>query len=662
MGELTSKPGDVEEVQRILAGIRVAMKMAHACHPDERHVFVGDRRLPAAAAIEKNYDVWFPAIAPKVFSHPFEWFHRLFLDWYWPLLKLRASGATVPADIPLAALLCLGRGLGKSAILEGVSLAEGAHFGEAFGLYISSTKDKCGEHLQNVRALIESSEIARYYPGLSSPRIGKFGNQRGWKADAIYTQGGFTLIAASLEQGVRGLRDLERRPSFILLDDIDERDDSLQVKQEKFETLSKDIVPMLAPYGLVLYAQNLIYSGSVMDDTINRKIDWFHLRHQVGPINTFQDDLEIEKIDGRPVITEGTPNWSRIDRPVAQDMLNKSGEESFWVECQNRTQPSPEKRVWKNFSESVHVITWAQFSSVFRSNRIPAHWYLYAGYDAGTTGPERHPAAFSVAAVAAENSPMPSDVFVFYEYVAEAVEVEDDMAKALIEDLAKLCDNPAIRQAAELVARAQQEKMTEADAWKFRRQAGRMIPFKIFNGSHEAASERRTFQKWGLSIQPGLAGKTEGLPQLRFYLNPERKPHPFKANVTGRPNIYLVVANDQVEAARDRFGLQRHRWEAANLKNDPNITSRDVPVKFGDDITDCVKHYLQTFALVARPKTLEERIEDEMPERFKQVNLQQTEYNSGQELGYWIQRAAAKRAAQAKSRVKRFDDRLKPIK
>jgi hypothetical protein len=454
MGELTNKPVDEEEVQRILAGIRVAMKMAQTCHPDERHVFVGDRRLPAAAAIEKNYDIWFPSIAPKVFSHPFEWFHRLFLDWYWPLLKLRVSGATVPADIPLAALLCLGRGLGKSAILEGVSLAEGAHFGEAFGLYVSSTKDKCGEHLQNVRALIESSEIARYYPGLASPRIGKFGNQRGWKADAIYTQGGFTLIAASLEQGVRGLRDLERRPSFILLDDIDERDDSLQVKQEKFETLSKDIVPMLAPYGLVLYAQNLIYSGSVMDDTINRKIDWFHLRHQVGPINTFQDDLEIEKRDGRPVITAGTPNWSRIDRPVAQDILNKSGEESFWVECQNRTAPSPKKRVWKGFEERIHVITWAEFASVFGAPRIPGHWYLYAGYDAGATGPERHPAAFSVAAVAAENSPMPGDVFVFYEYVAEAIETEDDMAKALITDLAALCDSYAIRQAADLVARA----------------------------------------------------------------------------------------------------------------------------------------------------------------------------------------------------------------
>src|SRR5262245_50461628 len=275
------------------------------------------------AAIERDYDKWLPAVAPKVFSHAFEWFHALFFDWYWPLLKMRVSKAPIPEDMPLASVLCLGRGLGKSAMLEGVALAEGAHFGRSFGLYVSSTKKKCEEHLQNVRGLIESSEVARYYPGLAEPMVGKFGNQRGWKADALYTKSGFTLIAASLEQGVRGLRDLELRPTFIELDDLDERDDSRDVKNEKFQTITKDVIPMLAPFGLVLFAQNLIYDGSIMDETLKRKLDWFHLRHEVGVINTFQDDLEIEKIDGRPVIIAGTPNWSRIDRPVAQDMLNK---------------------------------------------------------------------------------------------------------------------------------------------------------------------------------------------------------------------------------------------------------------------------------------------------------------------------------------------------
>jgi hypothetical protein len=37
--------------------------------------------------------------------------------------------------------------------------------------------------------------------------------------------------------------------------------------------------------------------------------------------------------------------------------------------------------------------------------------------------------------------------------------------------------------------------------------------------------------------------------------------------------------------------------------------------------------------MMARPKTFEERIEDEMPERFQQVNLQQAPYDPAQEWG-----------------------------
>src|SRR5262249_54497299 len=207
--------------------------------------------------------------------------------------------------------------------------------GRAFGVYISSTQDKAREHLQSIRDLIESSEVAAYYPGLSNPRLGKFGNQRGWRAEAVYMESGFGVVAGSLEQGIRGLRDSEIRPTFILLDDIDERDDSLKTKQEKLDTLRFDALPMLAPFGISIFAQNLIYSGSIMDDTLARKADWFHLRHQVGPVNTFQDDLDIQKVDGRPMIVAGTPNWSRISRGIAQALLNLIAEEEIYPECQN---------------------------------------------------------------------------------------------------------------------------------------------------------------------------------------------------------------------------------------------------------------------------------------------------------------------------------------
>src|SRR5262245_17124795 len=200
--------------------------------------------------IEDDWLDWLPAVAPRTYSAAFEWFHADFWNWYWPLLKLRREGLAVPDEMPLDCFLPWGRHLAKSSSMEGVALAEGAMIGQAFGVYISSTKDKAEEHLQAIRELFEGSDVAKYYPDLANPRLGKYGNQRGWRADAIYTDGGFAIVSCSLEQGIRGLKDGNRRPTFVILDDIDERDDSAEIREKKFAAITQDALPMLAPYGL----------------------------------------------------------------------------------------------------------------------------------------------------------------------------------------------------------------------------------------------------------------------------------------------------------------------------------------------------------------------------------------------------------------------------
>jgi hypothetical protein len=235
---------------------------------------------------------------------------------------------------------------------------------------------------------------------------------------------------------------------------------------------------------------------------------------------------------------------------------------------------------------------------------------LYAGYDRGNTGWDRHPGVFSVAAVAPERTPLAGDAFVFYEYVAEATEDVGDMARHLLEDLALLCDHAEIQAAAALVRQSYEPGIPETVAWELRGRAGALVPFELFNGSHEGLAERRTLQNnWGLPVTAGKAGKSEGLEQLHHYLKPEALPHPFDLTLEGRPNLYLVVAAEQRTAAWDRFGLMRHRWEALNLKWDRNITTRDVPTKLGDDATDACKQYLQTFALTGQGLTEAEQIE-----------------------------------------------------
>jgi len=627
---------------------------------------------PSAGQIETDWRVWLPAVAPRTYNAGFEWFHADFWNWYWPILQLRRRGQPVPDETPLNCFLPWGRGLAKSSTMEGMALAEGAMIGEAFGVYLSSTQDKAREHLQAIRDLIESSEIAKYYPALSNPRLGKFGNQRGWKSDAIYTDGGFGLVSCSLEQGIRGLKDGNRRPSFIILDDIDERDDSLDVKAEKFEAITQDALPMLAPFGIAVYGQNLIYNGSIADDTLKGKADWFKHRHLVGvkdgaswkPVNTYQDDLEIEKRDGRAVIISGTPNWSRLDARASQRLLDQIGEKSFWRECQNRTAPDADELVWKTFSPQHSIITWDEYAAVFGSRRIRSDFNLYAGYDRGDTGPAKHPAVFTVAAVAPERTALAGDVFIFYEYVAEATEDVGDMAKALIEDLAALCAHSQVQDAARILADSYAPRLPEEAAWELRKKAGRSIPFKVFNGSHEALGERKTLKtKWGLSVNAGKSGKTEGLEQLHHYCKVEDAPHPFFPSLHGRPNLYFVVASEQYETATDRFGLQRLRWEAENLKWDKKIVARDVPTKLGDDATDTVKHYMQTFALSGMPLTYPEKIQAAIPDKYKIDNLIE-EYPQGftaeVELAYTYQHDRAK--AKVKPKVKVWDEQGRLIR
>lgn len=581
-------------------------------------------KSPGAHLIETGYMKWLRTVAPKTYKAAFEDFHREYWVWWWKLLKLRADyDAAVAADNPKAGdiyenvqldcVMAMGRGLAKSAMMEGGVLSAGAILGDIFAVYISSTQEKATEHLQSIRATIEGSELIKYYPGLANPRIGVFGNQRGWKAEAVYTDSGFAVVAASLEKGIRGLRDAEKRPTILIFDDIDERDDSLAVKHEKFETLRLDAMPMLAPFGTVLFGQNLIYAGSLMDDTFHDRLDWFYNAKKIGIVNTFKEDLVIEKHAGRPTIVEGTPNWTRINKQVAQDMLNKFGEEGFLRECQNLTSPNPHEMVWKHFDKDVHVITWTDFRKFFGADKIPERWNLYAGYDRGYTGWDGHPSVVSVCAVAAQNTPLSGDVFIFYEYVTTAEEGVDDIARQLCLDLPKLCQSRRIQEAGALMRRSMAPDLSARDVDTMRLDAGSRLAFDVFNGSHEGKSERDQFRrKYGIPVAPGDSSKTAGLAQLHSKLQCEAVAHPFFPGVWKKPNLYLVVDPVQKGIPVDRWGLRRHRQEAENLKWDRKVVSRDVAVKMGDDATDAVRQYFQTFKLTAAPFVKAEIIEERL--------------------------------------------------
>lgn len=605
----------------------VNVVLAHAiCAEAEALAWSDSRALLDPAEIEADWRRWLPAVAPKVFSHAPAWFHAQYWDWLWPLMARRRSGEPI-ADVPLAALLIWGRGLGKSTTLEFSAVAEGALIERAFGIYLSSTQDKANEHVAAIRDAVEGSQVARFYPGLANPRVGKFGNQRGWRQEAVYTDSGFAIVGAGLDKGVRGLKDIAQRPTIFFIDDVDERDDTPLIVDKKVQTILKDVLPMAElsnPKPLVIFGQNLIHRGSVAAKTLRREIALLGYRAEFGPVNTFGPDLEIEKRDGRKMIVAGSPNWDRIGVGEAQTLLDSIGEDAFLSECQNEMRLSDEERVLSQYNEALHVITWSDFEKQFGTRKIPAHWEIHGGHDWGTTGPQAHPAVFSLVAVAADDSPLPGDAFLFWARTSEAAETEHQIARRLIEELPRLAWHPGAAQALESLQRSDHQA-NEARMWAMRQQAGSSLPFTSLRGSHE--QERgalRTYrQKWGLPIRICDSGKLAGLSQIHHYLEPERlSAHPFKAGVMGRPNFYFVVADDQLLEARDDAGLKRHREEALTLKWDPNIAGRDVPMKRGDDAIDSLKMIFQGFPLSAAALTAHQKRELRLPEGVRAESVE----------------------------------------
>src|SRR5262249_28330328 len=131
-------------------------------------------------------------------------------------------------------------------------------------------------------------------------------------------------------------------------------------------------------------------------------------------------------------------------------------------------------------------------------------------------------------------------------------------------------------------------------------------------------------QKWGIPFQICDPGKLAGLSQIQHYLEPDlTRAHPFKAGVMGRPNFYFVVADDQLLEARDDRGLKRHREEALTLRWDPNVAGRDVPMKRGDDATDSLKMIFQGFPLRAHIRSLNQQVQEALPETWRDSHIRQ---------------------------------------
>lgn len=552
---------------------------------------LGPRVMPA------SWREWLTTYAPQTFTGSFADFHTEFWDWYWATTRKRIAGLPLTDD-EMVFLAIWARGQGKSSNVEWAAITEGALIGKGYVLYVSGTQRQAKDHVLSIRERIETENVAARFPYLGQPKVGKFGNQYGWSQDILITSGGWAIRPLGLDEGVRGGKVGDRRPTLIILDDVDDHGDSPLVVENKLATISRSVIPAGGKDTLILGAQNLIHRNSVFNQILTRKSSVLSRRKVSGPFPAFKNlRIETRSTDEGPrnVIVEGVPTWPDIDLDACQKFLDDSGPEAFLAEYQHDFSAIDEGRVIPEYDERLHVITWSQFQAVFGVRYIPQHWERAVGLDIGYT--KGHKSAWTWIATSAENSRIPGLRFryrglVFVEWLL------DEMAESALE---AMCPDPDVK-----------------------RDFDELPLVSIWRMSHEQKGARMTLRaKHNLPFISGQSGKTDGVDQWRHYLRPDRtKPHPFHADEQleddryrlGRPSLFDIVDDDQLVSPRDDRGLKTHReqvlaWRYRKVKLTDTGLQDEQPVKAYEDTCDSTRFITAEWGPEATSLTADERLE-----------------------------------------------------
>lgn len=295
-------------------------------------------------AVERNWRTWLRNLFPENLRDTagtptkFAPFHGELWHWVWNLER---------GDRPLPFIACWFRGSAKSTSAEMAAAMVACRGQRSYGLYVSRTQDQADKHVESAAALFESNTLADLYPLSGQRAVGKYGASRGWRRSRLRTAGGFTLDAIGFDTAARGLKVENRRPDFLIIDDIDSEGDSPDIIKGLVETLTQKLLPVGSDDCAVLFIQNKVSDDGLMGQLIDGKADYLTDSIISGPIPGAHD-LQWEarpRTDGRPGIRyhviSGAPTWASHGLDKLERQMNTFGRRGFMVEVQHETEPPP---------------------------------------------------------------------------------------------------------------------------------------------------------------------------------------------------------------------------------------------------------------------------------------------------------------------------------
>lgn len=274
---------------------------------------------------------WLRTLFPRHFSGEFAPRHVRYWDHLWSIQ---------PGVRPLEYACIWPRGGAKTTGGEGGVVSLGVRGVRRYGLYVKAVQKQADQSVENIARMLESPSIRTYYPAHADRAVSKYGTSRGWSRSRLRTAGGLTVDAVGLDGPVRGLKDEEVRPDFIVIDDIDERHDTPATTQKKIDIITTSILPAGSPDVAVLLLQNLIIESGFFAQLADGSAGYLQTCIVDGP-EPAVIGLETERrydpaLDRNvDIIVAGTPTWEGQNLDVCQAQINAWGLEAFKREAQH---------------------------------------------------------------------------------------------------------------------------------------------------------------------------------------------------------------------------------------------------------------------------------------------------------------------------------------
>ena len=195
--------------------------------------------------------------------------HLLFFNIYfphyvvYPTADFQKEMFTLTEDESISALVVVAfRGSGKSTIMT-LSYPLWAVLGRQqakFVLLLAKTQAQAKQYMRNIEAELEGNDLLK-------SDLGPFHKEDEWNASSlVIPKYGARITAASMEQGIRGIRHGSHRPDLIILDDIDDLSSvkTLENREKTYQWLKGDVIPLgdretrLAAIGNLLHDDSMI--------------------------------------------------------------------------------------------------------------------------------------------------------------------------------------------------------------------------------------------------------------------------------------------------------------------------------------------------------------------------------------------------------------------